>query len=201
MKVGLILECGPLGADKAVCEYLATLLDPKLEVISRTLDNKLGLIEKCADVASALLEFDGCDRVVIVWDLYPAWRTKGIKPCRHEDRTQILDKLNEAGLSSRDIFLVCIEEELEAWLLAEHQAISLFLSRPNRPVKIGKVTFPERVRNPKVVLNKHFQEQTGRPYIDRDHAKQIVKNIDNTNRLRKCKTFVRFALKVAGINL
>ena len=40
MKVGLILECGPQGADKAVCEYLVKLLNPEIEVVSRTLDNK-----------------------------------------------------------------------------------------------------------------------------------------------------------------
>lgn len=201
MKVGLILECGPQGADKAVCEHLAKLLDPEIEVVSRTLGNKLGLIENCADVAAALLEFDGCDRVVIVWDLYPAWRKADERPCRKQDREQILEKLDEAGIVNSNVFLVCIKEELEAWLLSEHQAISFVLSRPTREVRIGREQYPERVRNPKAALNRHFQENTGRPYNDLIHASQIVRNIDNFNRLRRCETFVRFALKVANVVL
>ena len=131
--------------------------------------------------------------------MYPAWRTDGERPCRKQDRNSILEKLDNAGIANRDVFLVCIKEELEAWLLSEHQAISFVLSKPHREVKIGREQFPERVRNPKAVLNKHFQENTGRPYNDLVHAKQIVQNIDNFNRLRRCETFVRFALKVANI--
>ena len=58
MKVGLILECGPQGADKAVCEHLAKLLDPEIEIVTLTLDNKPGLIENCAEAATTLFELD-----------------------------------------------------------------------------------------------------------------------------------------------
>ncbi|MGI8668649.1 MAG: DUF4276 family protein [Aridibacter sp.] len=201
MKVGLILECGPQGADKAVCEYLTRLLVPGVEVVSVTLNNKPGLIENCANAANALFETDSCDRVVIVWDLYPAWREAGERPCLVEDRSLILEKLDDAGMANRDIFLVCIKEELEAWLLSEHQAISFVLSRPQRAVRITRQQNTERLRNPKAILNKHFQENTGRPYNDLIHAPQIVRNIGNFNRLRRCETFVRFALKVANVVL
>lgn len=197
----MILECGPQGADKAVCEYLANLLNPEIEVVSLTLDNKPGLIENCADAATTLFELEGCDRVVIVWDLYPAWRKAGERPCRNQDREQILEKLQNAGVINSNVFLVCIEEELEAWLLWEPQAISIFLSKPHRKIKVNKVGRSEQVKNPKVKLNKIFQENVNIPYSDRIHAKQIVQNIVNTNRLRRCETFVRFALKVADIEL
>lgn len=201
MKVGLILECGPQGADIAVCEHFAKLLYPEIEVVSLTLDNKPGLIENCAEATKDLFEIDGCDRVIIIWDLYPAWREAGEKPCRKQDREQILEKLNIAGIVNENVFLVCIEEELEAWLLSEHQAISAVLSKPTREIRIKKKRHPERVKNPKALMNRHFQENTGRPYNDLVHAKQIVKNIVNTNRLRRCGTFVRFALKVADVEL
>jgi hypothetical protein len=47
LKVGLILECGPDGADKKVCEYLAgvhlaRLIGAAVETSSVTLDNKPG---------------------------------------------------------------------------------------------------------------------------------------------------------------
>lgn len=200
MKVGLILECGPQGADKAVCEHFARLLDPEIEIVSLTLDDKPNLIENCADAAIGLLEFDGCDRVVIIWDLYPAWRKRGERPCRKQDRDQVLEKLDNAGVSNPNVFLVCIEEELEAWLLSEHQAISAVLSRPTREVRIRRERHPERVRNPKVRIRKYFDEN-GKIYDELVHAKQIAQNIANTNRLRRCRTFVRFALKVADIQI
>jgi len=68
----MIFECGPAGADKKVCEYLARQLQPQLEIISVTLDNKPKLINNCGRSAAQLLKA-GCDRVVIIWDLYPAW--------------------------------------------------------------------------------------------------------------------------------
>jgi hypothetical protein len=47
MKVGMIFECGPDGADKKVCEHLAYQLDPDIEISSVTLTNKPGLVENC----------------------------------------------------------------------------------------------------------------------------------------------------------
>lgn len=79
MKIGMIFECGPEGADKKVCEHFARQLEPELEIISITLDNKPKLISECGRAASQLLK-DGCDRVLIIWDLYPAWREKKKKP-------------------------------------------------------------------------------------------------------------------------
>ena len=81
MTIGFIFECGPQGADKQVCEYLAGQLKPGQKIISQTMDNKLKLLEGAAAVAKKLLE-QGCERVLIVWDLRPAWPDKKDKPCR-----------------------------------------------------------------------------------------------------------------------
>ena len=43
MTIGFIFECGPQGADKQVCEYLAGQLKPGKKIISQTMDNKLKL--------------------------------------------------------------------------------------------------------------------------------------------------------------
>jgi hypothetical protein len=71
VKIGFIFECGPQGADQQVCEYLAGQLLPGVEWVSRTLDNKANLLQDAGRVAAALLA-DGCERVLIVWDLRPA---------------------------------------------------------------------------------------------------------------------------------
>jgi hypothetical protein len=51
MKIGMILECGPSGADKKVCEHLAKQLLPDIEITSFTLDNKPKMIAECGPVA------------------------------------------------------------------------------------------------------------------------------------------------------
>ena len=45
MTIGFVFECGPQGADKQVCEYLASQLRPGVTFVSKTMDNKLKLLE------------------------------------------------------------------------------------------------------------------------------------------------------------
>ncbi len=199
MKVGMIFECGPQGADRKVCEHLAKRIRPNLEIKSETLDNKPNLVAECGIVAAQLLD-DGCERVVIVWDLYPAWRAKGAKPCRKEDREDIAASLTSANVDLEMIELVCIEEELEAWLLADNRAISEVLSRPTYKVNIKRQRYPER-GNPKKRMTKLFNENAGQPYRDLKHAEMISRAIPDFKRLRRVETFRRFALKVADVEL
>ena len=200
MKVGMIFECGPAGADKAVCEILAKRLKPSVKVISITLDNKPKLLADCGEAAVQLLK-DGCERVIIVWDLYPPWRKGGAKPCRREDRQAIARSLKKAKVSSKHVYLVCIEQELEAWLITDGRAISQVLSRPAHPVQIADVKNSEKFHNPKKRIMKTFQQNTGRPYTDRIHAKQIIEAMSDLNRIRRCASFVRFAAKATGVAL
>ena len=127
MKIGFIFECGPEGADKQVCEYLACEIRPEITPVSRTLDNKPRLLQDCGLVAAKLLE-DGCERVLIVWDLRPAW--PGKKACRKVERDAVLASLAKAGIADKPVFLVCIEQELESWLLADEQNIRQVIMFP-----------------------------------------------------------------------
>ena len=198
MKVGMIFECGPAGADKAVCELLACRLEPSIQIVSITLDNKSKLLADCGQAVARLFQ-DSCKHVVIVWDLYPPWRTSRAKPCRKEDRQAIARSLKKANVKSKPVYLVCIEEELEAWLIADGRALSTVLSRPAHPVKVKDTSRPERIGAPKTQLNKLFQQYRGQPYTDRYHAEKIVKAMPNLNRIRRCATFVRFAIKATGV--
>lgn len=191
----MIFECGPMGADRKVCEHLAIRLCPDLEIKSVTLDNKPNLLSGCGVVAAQLLE-EGYSPVVIVWDLYPAWRERGAKPCRKEDREEIVSSLASEGVELEEVALVCIEEELEAWLLADNRAINTVLSRPTHKVTIKRQRNPKR-GNPKKRMTKLFTESVGRPYRDLKHAEMIAKAIPDFQRLRRVETFRRFAQKVA----
>jgi len=112
MKIGFIFECGPEGPDVQVCRYLVQMLDPAIEFVPSTLDNKKKLVEDCGAVAKVLL--NECEKVIIVWDLYPAWRERGMRPCRHEDRQAIFRSLQAENVDLSKVFPVCIQEELEA---------------------------------------------------------------------------------------
>ncbi|MBD2419572.1 DUF4276 family protein [Anabaena cylindrica FACHB-243] len=193
----MIFECGPQGADRKVCEHLARMYRSDIEISSVTLDRKPNLISECGKAAMQLFE-DGCERVIIIWDLHPAWRERTLPPCRKEDRIAIFESLLDAGVTSPHVYLVCIEEELEAWLLADGRAISAYLSTPTHPVKIRDKKNPEKISNPKTVLNKLFQQHKGKGhrYSDIQHAQAIVEKIEDFSRLRRSKTFVRFLDKL-----
>lgn len=206
MKIGMIFECGPSGADKIVCQYLAQKLfrikQQELLIEPITLDNKKNLIQECASHAQHLLSI-GCDQVLIIWDLYPAWRSKKQKPCRKQDCDSIIDQLDELGVNRQKIALVCIEEELEAWLLADERALIKVLGTPSRKPRIKPERKPDQVQNPKGRLSQLFKEHRGNnyKYEDRIHAERIVRAIPDFTRLKRSLTFQRFALKLADIEL
>ena len=199
MKIGFIVECGPQGAETKVIPFLAKQLCPDIEVDVIPLDNKPRLIQQCGEMTAGLLE-RRFDRVLIIWDLYPAWREARISPCRREDRAAIFTSLEKAGVERAQIEvhirLICIREELEAWLIADGRALSSVLSTKAHPVRVRHVRNPEQMKNPKKALIRKFNEHIGRPYSDRLHAIQIVRELPDLNRLRRLSTFDRFCQKL-----
>ena len=200
MKIGMITEGGPQSSDLKVCENFARQLNPNIDILSIPLGNKRDLIDNCGTTASLLIE-QGCDLVLIIWDLYPAWREKGQKPCRQKDREEIQISLQNANVKvlPHNVYLICIEAELEEWLLYDISALSSVLSTPTHPVNIRNK--PKGGTNPKKVLNKLFKENTGRIYNHLYDAEKIANKISNLNKLKNCPSFARFALKITGKNL
>jgi hypothetical protein len=204
MKIGLIFECGRDGADGQVCRYFMEKLNPGAEIVSRYMDVKTNLVEDCGPVASLLVK--SCDKVVIIWDLYPAWREDHIKPCRKDDRRKIFASLQSNRVPLSKVALVCIEEELEAWLLADTRALRSFIADRKHPHPLGKLPNfkePERIIKPKTRLTKIFNRELGvnRCYEDLRDAIKIAKAVPDFKRIRRSCTFRRFAEKAAGVVL
>ena len=198
MTIGFIFECGPQGADKQVCEYLASQLRPGRRLISRTMDDKLKLLAGASKVAKALLT-DGCERVLIVWDLRPAWPDKKSKPCRAAERQTLLDALEKEGLQNQPVYLVCVEQELESWLLANEHSIGAYLSTKPHPYVARQVKKPDQTAQPKAVMNNHFKAARGTCYDDRVHAVSVLKAVPlDLRRLRRSVSFARFETKLLG---
>lgn len=202
MKIGMIFEYGPNGADERVYGYLAKKLDPDIVIISVTLDSKRKLIDMCAAQAKALLEIDNCEKVVIVWDLQPRLREAGRDLCIVEECDLVKDLLDKTGLTAQQrqrIHLICIKQTLETLLLADERAIEAYLNEKKKehPCKIGHFKHSERLEKPKGILRKIFKD-AGRIYEDMRDAEEIIRRAD-IHEILRCSSFVRFADKVAGV--
>ena len=189
MRVAMIFECGPRGPDEQVCTHFAKRLNPDIEIKTVTLSSKPSLISDCGEAARVLSD-EGWDPVVIIWDLYPG---HGRKPCRRQDRKEILAALSRSRVTSPPARLVCIEAMLESWLLGDGTALSSVLSRPTHPANVKRQTHPERIKNPKKLLVRLFNEHLGRPYSDRQDAVRVARAMDLEKVRRRCSTFERFA--------
>jgi len=197
--IGMVFECGPQGADKLVCEYLANQIRPGVVVRSKTLDSKVNLLRDAGKVAAQLLK-DGCACVMIIWDLRPAWPDKTDRPCRHDERQAVLARLAAAGVPlNAPVALICIEQELESWLLANERAISAHLSTAAHAYDAPKVKRPDAVTQPKSAMIQHFKQARGWVYDDKVDAVRVLKAGDlDLPRMRRSVSFARFETKLLG---
>jgi len=199
VKIGIVCECGPAGAEVQVFPKLVRQFAPRLVLDCVPLGNLPKLIQDCGKTTSNLLA-RGCKRVVIVWDLYPAWREEGIRPCRHEHKEGIFAALRAEDVNLSRVSLVCIRQELEAWLIADGRAVSKVVSTDAHPVQIKDWKKPETLQKPKTELTKVFQHHIHRLYLDRQDAVKIVDALPDLKRLDKIPAFSRFRQKILGEN-
>lgn len=205
MKLGLIVEGLP---DLKVLEYLARQIKPDIVIESRALGNKPALLANSGFTANQLLKL-GCLQIAIVWDLYPAtWGVGGHtmrkrersrkRPCRKEDREQILASLQQFNVEPNSVFLLCIDAMLETWLLRDAQALSACLSTRTRKVSIKSIPGLGREKRPKARMRKLYQEEGvgSRQYSDLSDAIKIVTAMRDLTALRKDENFRRFETKL-----
>lgn len=203
-RVGFIFECGRDGADYKVCEHLLGRLNPGIEMVPRFLDNAAQLLMECGPVATRLLTAERCARVVVIWDLEPPW-ARSRKPCRHEDKETAFESLRQAKVSLRRVLLLCIERELECWLIADRRALRSVLGGYKNPHPVGRLPEYKRpdiqIRRPKTALIRLFEHELGRgrKYVDRDHALLIARAIPDWSKLRRSNSFRRFAERAARV--
>ncbi|SRR6266568_5772573 len=203
-KVGFIFECGRDGPDYQVCNHFIGLLNPKITLVPRFLDNAERLLNECGDVAASLLQIEKCDRVVVAWDLEPAW---GGEACRHDDKELAMTSLRGAKVQLNKVNLLCIERELECWLMADRRALEKVIARYKHPHVLGAMpnykTPDSQIRRPKTELISLFQRELGRgrKYVDREHAILLAKSIPDWTRIRRSESFRRFAEKAARVRL
>ena len=198
MKVGIICEGRLGGEDAQIFEHFAKRIAPLAAVKTFPQGTKPELIAEAGNVAASLFA-TGYDRVLIMWDVMPRWNKPNGEA---QDRQDLLPALSTAGVATHPcLFLIAIHKELEAWLLADGNALSAVLSRPAHPVVIPNTNNAETVPNPKKRLEKLF-EQHNVPfglqpaqgtYQPKLAAIRIAENISkNFGQLGKLASFKKF---------
>jgi len=200
MKLGLVLECDVGGPDELVLTCFARRLVPGTAVDPVTLGDKPSIFSKGVEAAQRLVETNGCDLVLIVWDLKPF--LEGPPPathCKHEAEV-LRQRLAALKPATRDkIRLLCLTWELETWFIADEKAVSAHLSTDAHKTKF-KCSKPGDKTDPKAILDKACKDARGnsRGYEDFKEAIRIACEIENTNKLQAIPSFGRFAELLTG---
>lgn len=200
MKVGMICECAPGGPDVKIGEHFVKEFIPGAEFVGVTMTNKANLIRDCGREVRRLLERERCDVVFIVWDLAPAWPDMKAERCRSRDKEGVRSSLKAAyggGAQPADkLVLVCVEQMLESWVVADNNAVVEHVRRPtHKPPRFTAIKHPDREKDPKSRLISYFQ-QAGRAYNEHVDAVPILKQASHSM-LRRSESFKRFAEKLS----
>jgi hypothetical protein len=196
MRIGFIFECPRGGPDQQVIEHLAKKIDPSVEIVNRfTNTNKPALVQMCGQQSAALLS-QGCERVIIVWDLLPRWKDKHLKPYCKRDVAELRVALQEANVDEERVRLLCITAELETFLIADERALERVLTRPSRPANCPFKKNPHRLADPKSDLDGIFRVH-GKIYSPLTDALKIARVISDFNRLKSIPSFKRLEKLVA----
>lgn len=195
MKLGVIVECPRGGVDDQVYSYVLEQLCPGLTYEMQSAGaNKKVMIEGCGKTAKVLLD-GGCDEIVIIWDLMPRW---GGEPCRKEDVDAVRASLTAAGVPLEKVKLVCIEPELESWLLVDGAALTSYKEQKCSPHPVDKfrgkkLGAASKASKPEVI------KYLGR-YNDVAEAIKITQHVTNWNKIaKKHESFGRLKGYVEGV--
>ena len=134
------------------------------------------ILGKCRAWA-ANLKARGCSLLILVHDL----DTKNVKTLRNT----LIDALTPAPISN--YVIVIPVREIEAWLLADHEAIMRAVKAEKR---LKKIPNPETIDDPKKRLRKEISRITNnrKAYVSTTHNKIIAQYAQLAN-LRRCSSF------------
>lgn len=201
MKLGFVFECSPGGGDIKLFQHIIKIIFPEFNFKSNfhhaALKSKKELEKDCGKEVKRLKEL-GCDKIFVVWDLIPVWKEDG-KPCRHEDKESIVASLTAHQIGTEDIILLCVEKELESWLIADEKALKeYFITKGNMKDEIKKVKTPDIHHDPKGLMSKYFKIYKGQSFEPMIHLDTLLVKFTDVKNLRRSSSFKRFYLKLTG---
>jgi hypothetical protein len=178
------VEIGVIAEDKSDVEVIKRLLEKTTKkpfVVRRFVGNGCGkILAKCNAWADNLY-VQGCRRLIVVHDL-DRNNLKALKASLEE-------ALNGCSIPVRAIIIPI--EEIEAWLLADSNAIS---NAMKLKIILKKIPNPESIKSPKEYLSKLVRLKSGhsRSYVNTIHNEQIAMHC-SLRELKRCDSFRIFA--------
>ena len=196
MRLGLIVEGI---SDREVCEHILSEIEKRtsfsIDVEASPIGDFRTLKRECAPTAAQFLRSNR-EHVIILWDLYPRWGDKD-RTCAR-DVAEIKRNLKHAGVDLAKITLICIDKELETWLLADERALGKMLSSPEHKVRVPRIKNPSSHTNPKKHMDRIFRKYKSKfpQYNPNEHAIKIAELVENCSRVEKIPSFARFVNKI-----
>ena len=177
---------GILGEDLSDADTLKVLVrniaaDDSLKIKTKGFDGSGNLLKRGAGILK-LYESEGMTHFIVCHD------ADGTDPSENHDK--VMDKVIQPSGISDNYCVVIPVQELEAWILADIQAVTnIFKSwRPRA------ITNPESIQNPKEHMEKLSRTAKGRPrYAHATHNDRIAKYLDLAKVEKKCPSFKPFA--------
>ncbi|MCU0923008.1 MAG: DUF4276 family protein [Burkholderiaceae bacterium] len=190
MKIGLILECALEGPDQQVYSAWLRRLVPQAQIEPSCAGNKKRLVAEAGLRAKSLFD-EGCERVLIIWDLWPAWASKGARPDVGADIAAIEASLRAAGVADPCVYLVCVDRMLQTLLIVDANAIRSVLNAQGPLPGLRHYRNPRNQPAPKNYLDARFRAAKRGAYTPHVHARQIAERIDFVRLRRDCPEFER----------
>lgn len=192
MKLGLICEGVRDGADERTLRCLVRRIRPDVDLVILPQGKKPNLKQECGRVAKRLIDTDRCERVGIIWDLFPKWG-RNTDCC--QDHADVHKSLVAEGVNVALVRRLCVVAEIETWLLMDHRAIAHVISTPARPKTVSRIKDALTNTRPKDKLREIFRNNKVGLYREYIHNQQIAAAAD-LDRLRRCPSFEEFLTKV-----
>jgi len=202
MRIGLIVECTIDGVEEKLCPKILQLVSDEtgieIECTVETMVKKPILLREAASVTANLLA-EGVDLVVILWDENPPWTPDedfAQTRCWHHEREHLVSTLVGANIELGKVKLVCIEHEIETWILHDHKLISETMSTSHK-AKIKKISDPLAIDSPKRFLIQLYKKNKFHFNVAQA-ASGFAKNLGDLTHFKKCDTFRYFVQSVLG---
>lgn len=174
IRLGIIAEDD---SDVDVAEILVRKLSNKPISTKRVAAGGCGLIRRNALRWAHNLHSSGCNRLLIFHDL------DSMEECQL--RIELEEKINSCKINSKAVVIPV--REMEAWLLADPDAIRVALNLKSEVPRIGN---PEKFHDPKREIKRLVERVSKRQkiYIHTLHNAKIASYCD-VGKLRACQSF------------
>ncbi len=97
----------------------------------------------------------------------------------------ILAALHALGLARQRVSPVCIEREIESWLLFDERMLTAVLwPKPEHRRRVKSPRNPDRLENPKGVMMRLFRQHGGKRYVDSQYVRRLAACLEDLTRLR-----------------